>query len=667
MATINKSIKDGDWLRQSFMIAHTVGIDTTPDDDDRKLRARFFTTARYKFSDTSLGGNMVINPHPQFTRTADLRVGSLYKQSAGMGRYYSEVIDDNKRMITMNFGVPQFNSLSTFFQGFYDSQLSALARTGRSNSLTYTAGRVVGFVVAISSLPLMLFSIGSAFFKWALAKPSSKFYYMKPTMPVYWNAVTAIVNDIGVKSGLISRAVGNAYATAGDSRDTLTQDDMQFINSTTPDLIDSYDSDTGDGNGINMYAVATRAQRLARRAYKEMKDYYATSSPSGDDAGAEFDKLEQAISSAINSNTSRPKKSFTQYIQDWTGANGKISPDAGSSELFGEGDGSADFNADILTEKMLTKDNPEATSWSEFLEAELDDGAQFVGFRVENEGQVQESFSNTTGPSEMAGKINSMSGQAHSTRFDLAQGNVSDGVIGKVVGATLDAAKSFVTGAADSLGLGGLAILGGNAFVDIPNHWQASTSSLPRMNYTIKLRTPYGNRYSRMVNLMIPLAMLLAAALPLSTGRHSYTSPFLCNLFDRGRAQTRLGIIDSLSITRGTTNLSFTKIGEPLGIDISFSVVDLSTIMHMPINQGFNLVDSLRMFDDETVYNDYIATLSALSLHEQIYAGERFKLAMTKFMKNKDSFFSMPHFTNFLGDLAPFRAASIIYDGIVNR
>ena len=54
---------------------------------------------------------------------------------------------------------------------------------------------------------------------------------------------------------------------------------------------------------------------------------------------------------------------------------------------------------------------------------------------------------------------------------------------------------------------------------------------------------------------MVPLSMLLAGALPKSTGKHSYDAPFLVEIYDKGKAQTRLGIIDSISITRGVGRL----------------------------------------------------------------------------------------------------------------
>lgn len=675
-----RRLRNNEWVRQSFMITHSVSDDNRPDSDEVILRTKFFTTARYKFQDTTLGGNIAINPHPQFTRSADIRAQSLYKGSAGMGRAYSEYIDDNKRIITMNFGVPQFNSLSSFFQNFYDAQASSLARTGRSTGVFYTIGRAIGFVVAISYIPLMFLSVGGALLRFALDKPSSRFFYFKPTMSVYWNAVSALVNDIAVKQGLVARAIGkNAYPTAIDYRDILSDTEMRELNEMNSDLLDSYDpSDPSTANGINMYAVATKAQRMATRAYKVMQDHYANNRPDTDDPSNRgqtgmnnaIDAIMGKVSDAVN-DAARPSMSWTEYINTWVATGGKFSVAADKSNIVENslkiGADEKGWDGDLLNEKLLDKGNPDTVSWTEYLVAELNDGAQYVSFRVEHGGSVQESFSSNVGESALASKINEMSGSARSVRNSAAQGNFSDGPIGTAVGAIVQAGANMLTGFADSLGLGGLAILGGNAFVDIPRNWESSTANLPRMQYTIKLRTPYGNRYSRMVNLYIPLAMLLAGSVPLSAGKQSYTSPFLCNLFDRGRAQTRLGIITNLSITRGTTNVAFNEIGEALGIDVTFTVEELSTVMHMAVSQGFGFMEGIRSFDDETAYHDYINTISALSLTEQIYTSERFKLAFTRMLKQADSFFSVPHATNFVGDLLVGRVGSMFYDGLINR
>ena len=56
----------------------------------------------------------------------------------------------------------------------------------------------------------------------------------------------------------------------------------------------------------------------------------------------------------------------------------------------------------------------------------------------------------------------------------------------------------------------------------------------------------------------------MALALPLSTGKHSHSNPFYLEFYDKGRMQTRLGAIDSLSISHGDGTMGFTP-GLPAG------------------------------------------------------------------------------------------------------
>lgn len=696
-----KRLTDHDWLRQSFMIMH--GTQTTssgdPTSEDMKVRARFFTTADFKFSDTRLGGNLVINPAPQFTRYADPRIRGLYRNSNGMGRYYSEAIDDNKRVITMTFGVPQFNSLTTFYRGFYDHNAATVARTGRSPSIFYTAGQAIGFVAGFLSPWLVLYSLGSAFIKSAMQQPSSKYYFFKPSMATYWNVVTGVANDIAVKTQLVSRSFGDPQRTQGDNRGSqLSADDTATINSYLYDVIDSYDENTGQGNGINVYAVATRYTRIQRAAFKTLEAYYKARSVPDDFSATVTDEgqaLIQQVTDSINRDElRRPKSDFKAYMDRWTGGgspgafagtgdgkkgdklqldtNSSTTPAAGAATTPASGDAAAPAGTtDLLTEKSISEaSDSDQDAWYKFLVAELDDGAQYVSFRVENTGTADESFSNTVGESEISSKINSISGSARQTRFSAADGNIGGGIAGSFVQGVLGSVQDMAMGAASSLGIDGIAALGGNAFADIPKFWSNSSSNMPRMNYRIKLVSPYGNRYSRFVNIWLPFSMLLAGALPLSAGPHAFTSPFLCQLYDRGRAQTRLGMITDLSVTRGGGNLAFNKIGEPMQVEVSFGVTELSNILHMPIAKSFNPITSLSVssiFDNESLYHDYMATLTSLSLAEQIYVGERLKLGVTKYLKNRDSWFSVPHAMNALGDMAPVRLFSVFFQGVANR
>lgn len=679
---IQRAVRDTSWVRRAFLV---------PSAEADKATDRYMTTAKLKFADSSVGGNKCINPPPQFTRTADIKVENIFtaKNSKnipvttqvlgnGIGRYYSEAIDDNVRYISMRFGVAKYNSLTTFFTGFYNSDAGMLARTGRAGGLFYNIGKAAGFVVPMLSLPLLFINFTGNLLRYLTMKPSSKYYYLKPTMPLYWNAVTSIVNDISVNRGIVPRYFGDDEEIQGklDNKFPFKSADMTAFQQLMPDII-------MEGGGFNVYALSTRYQRIARRVYQKIESAYDNTAISNTTIS---DFLQSVIENGLKIE-SIVVPSFTGYLNKWFG-NSQSQPTStsvttstttsttttasttstststtttqtGDSVAVDPGDG---------VEKIPEKES-DLTGFAEFLEAELDDGSAFVTFRVDDDNSsVNESFSNSVGESEISMKLNSMSGEARSSRFSFAGGNITDGLIGQIVGTAMSSVSDVLSGVAAGMGMSGLAALAGSAFVDIPKHWQNSIANLPSMNYSVRLTSPYGNSMSQMLNIYIPLAMLLAAALPLSTGKQSYTSPFLCEAYDKGRAQTRLGIFESLNITRGVGNLPFDNNGNCMAIDVSWSIKDLSSVMHMPIVHGANfLVPTTSFFDDDTAFSDYMAVLGNLSLEENIYPMQRAKLALTKAGVNMRSRFSKAHMAQEIGSWLPFQLWGISYPGIVNR
>ena len=226
-------------------------------------------------------------------------------------------------------------------------------------------------------------------------------------------------------------------------------------------------------------------------------------------------------------------------------------------------------------------------------------------------------------------------------------------------------------GFAKGVGIDGIAALAGNAFADFPKHWDASSANLPRADYTIQCRSWSGNDITRFQRLFIVPAMLLAGALPLATGNSSYRSPFLCEVYSRGAVQIRLGIIDSLTITRGVGTLGWNKDRKPLGIDISFSVVDLSSLLYVPIAPGFSPLDildgaksfSAKLFAEDTPYHDYMAVLSSMSLSSQIYQIPKLVRNLTRGVADFNSWFSVSHTANWFAGTTPGRIWSAFLKG----
>lgn len=615
---------DFDWVRNSFMVP-------THKADMLTVNPSFYSSAFYKFTDSSLGGNFAINPPPQFTRDADPRVGGVsveanYSNSGqgmvkGMGRKYSELIDDNSQLVHMQFGVPQFNSMLSFFTGSYDPYAGSLSRTGRGPGFFYNLGKVAGFVVSAPIQPLLF---AGKIYRYLTKQPSSKYYFMKPTMVLYWNAVNAIANGIAINMGIVPRVMsdeGNAAKPTGRTDDKNEERDAGTYNS--GDILEGEDNpqyDSADilkfhslvpdlyrkGGGIDIYALATRTQRMANVRRERIESAAA--------AAGTYDELVDSMRTEAALRVSRQKSTFSGAASDTDSPIDMYTRAWNATEVAAAPEDIEDYTEDS------SKLGSFLSKTFDFFNAELNDGGQFISLRVQHTGESSESFSNSVGESALAGKVNGTSASARSFRFSVADGEVG-GIVGDVIGAATDLAGGLL----DSVGLGGLTgLINGNAFVDIPKEWKDSTASLPTTSYSIELRSPYGNKMSRFQNLMIPLSMILAAALPKSTGKHSYDAPFLCQIYDKGRAQVRLGMIESLTIKRGAGNLGWTQNNEPLGIDVEFSVVDLSSIMHMPINPSPGL------FDEDNAYSDYLAVLGGLTMADQVYAGNRLRLSMTR-------------------------------------
>jgi hypothetical protein len=620
--------KDSEWTRQSFLVRQD---QIEPADFERRV----FSTTRYKFTDTTPGGNICINPPPQFNTSTDIRIESPFLGSKLMGRYYSEAIDDHNQVIHMRFGVPQFNSLTTFFSGFYNSEAGTAARTGRTDgSKLYALGKAAGYIVPLIAFPLFTITahIVTAGLRFALQKPSSKFYFLKPTMPTYWMAVQTMFNQLMVNKRIIPRV----FSTEQE-KILPNQGDGSLSNSGLHDLLPDIFHKNG---GVDVFAVANKAQRLARKQYMRQAELL------GDVSNL---NIYEKMKFTLQENIVDPGADFFTYLDKWWSA--------ANSKVVGED------NKTNTTEEAK-KDEDSNAGFFDFLKAELDDGAGFASFRVNATGSIGDTFSNQVTESDLQNKMNSTSASSRSTMFNLANGNISDGMIGTAIGKIIGGVTDVVSGIADGLGASGLAMLGGAAFVDIPKHWQSSSANIGKSTYTIHLSALYGNPISQAIDMDLPLCMLLAAAMPISTGKQSYTSPFLVELYDKGRCQTRLGIIDSMTVTRGTSNLAFNTEGNAMGIDVTFSVLDLSSVMHMPISAGFSLDPTAGIFDDDTIYTDYMAVLSAMDLKDQIYVWPKFKNNLTRALAKWDTWTSPAYYASFLGSGTTLgRLMSVVYKG----
>lgn len=610
---------DKNWARHAFLLSERALS------DDADMKRRVYTTSSRKFTDTTMGGSFALNPLPQFTDFADIAHKSLYSASAGLGRWYSEVIEDNAQLVHFRMGVPKYNSLTTFLGNFYSVEASSVARTGRGPDVWFRIGQVAGTIAAI---PLMPFVLAGGIIRMLLGRTASRYYYLKPTMFPYWTAVGSIMNGIIVNLGVIPRAMSGPQASLFNENANTGSDDIAAMNRIFPDIY------RGDG-GIDVFAIANRAQRLAD-AYNSMVES-AMDSVGNNPATRQSDVaalMTNAIEPGIR-NLTAPWASLEEYRDVYLAVQGNYD----------------EAKALAQTSEIDERSSSEPGAFRKFIDsmqsnllAEARMGADFMTLRVDFTSSNNESFSNTATESGIQSTMNQMSSSARQARFNLADGNLTEGM-GAVVGALASTAK----GVLDGFQVSGLIAVAGNAFVDIPKVYDTSSADFNRTSFTIPLRAWCANEWCRIQNLFLPMAAIMAMCLPRSVGRQAWDSPFILEMYNQGHTQIPLGLVESFSVQRGVGDVGWARGGKFLGMDITLSIIDLSSILHMPINPalsettaalaaganaiaGADITSGLlrSTYDEDNAYTNYLAVLGSLPLEAQINTMRAWRLRMAR-------------------------------------
>ncbi len=174
----------------------------------------------------------------------------------------------------------------------------------------------------------------------------------------------------------------------------------------------------------------------------------------------------------------------------------------------------------------------------------------FINFFLNgNETSISENISNSISDSPLAGAINTVSSVGAQLNYFTGSGfDVSDADVNEALNAVFEGSGTTLSGLSD---LAGNFLKGGKMV--LPKMVEGSSYG-KTISCNLKFMSPYGNKKSVFLRCLVPICHLLAMALPKQLSDNMYTYPFLIRCAQTGHFNVDLGIISSLTITRGGSN-----------------------------------------------------------------------------------------------------------------
>lgn len=203
-----------------------------------------------------------------------------------------------------------------------------------------------------------------------------------------------------------------------------------------------------------------------------------------------------------------------------------------------------------------------------------------VGFYLNSETQISESFGNESTKSILADKLNSMSDVGREVQFltgisgldvDVFMSKGLNGAAPNVDAMTKNAGTGTMSGFMGMIMNGTRTVFAGGK-LEFPELW-ADSSYSTSYSVNMKLVSPDYDRRSWFINIGVPLMHLIALCAPRQVSPNGYVSPFLVRAFYRGFFNVDMGLL-SMSVQKGSEG-GWTIDGLPTTVDVSLDIRDL--------------------------------------------------------------------------------------------
>jgi len=621
------NVFDSDWLTDAFI------VDLKKLDEEARVNI-FSSFSDRMLTDTSIGGSLTINPEYQFTRYADIpRMGRRFDRTKGfgpadfkiendkvsgwnigVGRCYGDYIDVNREILVLEFGVPEFISMLSFYARSADYQKSVIAKEGRDTKW-YTVGEVIGVLGQIVTLNVNVALVYAGIFglKAFVGNGDTRYYHFKPNMPDYWASVSAIHNYLATERGILLPGI-----TPSDAENKLGLPLKVDGNLLAP-LKETLPAIFSETNYIDVFAISQRAQvEVNRQLMRETIAFNSTR------------LIKSQVDGVLNEATGQLDRevnyeAYLKAIKDksefFYSKKTQAEEDLPKAESASSGDLVDYLKPDNLWRYLKFPFELAEETVKEYAEATMStikDGGQTLMLTVEYVNPSDFSASNEFKDIPAKSKFVELGGAARDLRFSTSGGNI----FGYTVKKMQDGIKDVVAGTLDQVTFGlsnVIMALTNGGYMNFPKMWSDSNVNLPEQSFKIVATPPYGNVISKSMDIDLVLSSLLAGTLPQGVGQNVYQSPRLCRAFLRGKLNIDFGMISSITIKKAVNNIAFSKDGKTLGIEIIFTIKDFSEYFAAPVKQSLLGAFGIGL-DDNNALNKYLSTFAGRDYHTTRYA-----------------------------------------------
>lgn len=681
------STRDRDIISNSFRLL-TRGI--APED----VMERMNWDKYFNVFSSATGDNRYINPVPQSSPYTDPRYGRLLQShEGGMGSYYKKQIEDNVTLLTIVPGVPQFAGMLQFIQNMFSPSAAIIANKGRAPGLAFYMGQAI---TSVAFYPMQLLSASVQFLNFFLDNPVNTYWSVKPAMGAYTMASTGVLNDVMVRLHWIDPLLPKRAQEQNDPLFGLKPDydnssrlsDLRLL---MPDVINP----DGTVDLMRLIMKGVRKHRVMLRELAKMDNEQISSVEERFARGrqiieeVEFDEVTMAgepsqsfieqemqtvgraregeINYAEQDSAYTTREAYMNPYNASAGINNVGSssgPDGrnldtiiselgqGQSEpTFGTGNpnepagrpkpSSIYTGADSSVaggKQIFYEDNPDDRTWAgdifDLLRSAQYGGMDAITWRVDGAaGPTTDSFSHSHAQSPLASKFNSVVKAANDFRFDVAGGATGIGIVDGLI----NTFKEGVQGALAGTVIGNIPLaLTNNSYVKIADHWDGSTTNLHKESYSIFFHCTYAHPYEELMKIWVPFSLFLPLIAPMSAGAGTYTSPFMCKAFCTGRSLIRTGMVENATLTWGDGERGWTKTRRPLNLRIDFTIVDLESIISVPIDRSISLLEvtnlsgiANKILSDDTGYNNYLGRIAGTTYLDTVLKYSRLNRGIT--------------------------------------